>query len=77
MRRHPHERHSRLPYAWLWEERKILSVANLTRQDHEFLDMAPKAGVATHVTPYALADANRALDDLRAGRLTGAAVLAP
>jgi propanol-preferring alcohol dehydrogenase len=66
------------PYAWLWEERKILSVANLTRQDaYEFLDMAPKAGVATHVTPYALADANRALDDLRAGRLTGAAVLAP
>lgn len=66
------------PYAWLWEERKILSVANLTRQDaHEFLALAPKAGVATHVTPYGLEDANRALDDLRAGRLTGAAVLVP
>ena len=66
------------PYSWLWEERKILSVANLTRQDaHEFLALAPKAGVATHVTPYALGDANRALDDLRSGRLTGAAVLVP
>ncbi len=66
------------PYRWLWEERKILSVANLTRADaHEFLALAPKAGVTTHVTPYPLADANRALDDLRDGRLEGAAVLVP
>lgn len=66
------------PYRWLWEERKILSVANLTRADaHEFLALAPEAGVSTHVTPYPLADANRALDDLRGGRLEGAAVLVP
>ena len=66
------------PYRWLWEERKIVSVANLTRADaHEFLELAPKAGVATHVTPYPLARANEALDDLRTGRLTGAAVLVP
>ncbi|MFG1361507.1 zinc-dependent alcohol dehydrogenase family protein [Xanthobacter pseudotagetidis] len=66
------------PYSWLWEERKILSVANLTRQDaHEFLALAPEAGVATHVTPYPLAEANAALADLRAGRLKGAAVLVP
>ena len=66
------------PYRWLWEERKILSVANLTRADaHEFLALAPKAGIATHVTPYPLAEANTALDDLRHGRLKGAAVLVP
>ncbi|MDI4667003.1 alcohol dehydrogenase catalytic domain-containing protein, partial [Xanthobacter autotrophicus] len=66
------------PYRWLWEERKILSVANLTRADaHEFLALAPKAGVTTHVTPYPLAQANDALDDLRHGRLKGAAVLVP
>ncbi|MEP9354315.1 zinc-dependent alcohol dehydrogenase family protein [Xanthobacter sp. KR7-65] len=66
------------PYRWLWEERKILSVANLTRADaREFLALAPKAGVTTHVTPYPLAEANTALDDLRAGRLDGAAVLVP
>lgn len=66
------------PYRWLWEERKILSVANLTRDDaREFLALAPKAGVTTHVTPYPLAAANAALGDLRAGRLEGAAVLVP
>ncbi|QRG07661.1 zinc-dependent alcohol dehydrogenase family protein [Xanthobacter dioxanivorans] len=66
------------PYRWLWEERKILSVANLTRDDaREFLELAPKAGVATHVTPYPLAEADTALDDLRHGRLKGAAVLVP
>lgn len=66
------------PYRWLWEERKILSVANLTRADaHEFLALAPKAGITTHVTPYPLAAANTALDDLRHGRLQGAAVLVP
>lgn len=66
------------PYRWLWEERKIVSVANLTRQDaHEFLDLAPKAGITTHVTSYPLEKANEALDDLRHGRLQGAAVLVP
>ena len=64
------------PYALLWEERHLLSVANLTRQDaREFLSLAPKAGVRTEVTRYPLARANDALADLRAGRLQGAAVL--
>lgn len=66
------------PYHILWEERQILSVANLTRQDaHEFLDIAPRAGVTTQVTLYPLARANDALADLREGRLQGAAVLIP
>jgi propanol-preferring alcohol dehydrogenase len=66
------------PYAWLWDERQIVSVANLTRADaHAFLEVAPKAGVATHVTTYPLEQANEALADLRAGRLHGAAVLIP
>ncbi|WP_423416092.1 zinc-dependent alcohol dehydrogenase family protein [Hyphomicrobium sp. B1] len=66
------------PYDILWEEREIRSVANLTRQDaHEFLDIAPKAGVHTTTTVYPLAHANEALADLRAGRFSGAAVLVP
>lgn len=66
------------PYALLWGERVVRSVANLTRADaREFLALAPQVPVRTHVRPYALADANRALDDLRAGRFTGAAVLVP
>ncbi|MCW2307073.1 zinc-dependent alcohol dehydrogenase family protein [Rhodobium gokarnense] len=66
------------PYSDLWEERVIRSVANLTREDaEEFLALAPKAGVRTTVVPYPLEEANRALDDLRAGRLSGAAVLIP
>lgn len=66
------------PYRWLWEERKILSVANLTRKDAlEFLAIAPDVGIETSVTPYPLEAANSALDDLRAGRLQGAAVLVP
>jgi propanol-preferring alcohol dehydrogenase len=66
------------PYAWLWEERQIASVANLTRADaHAFLEIASKAGVVTRVTTYPLEKANEALDDLRAGRLEGAAVLIP
>ena len=66
------------PYRILWEERQVVSVANLTRADaHEFLDVAPKAGVKTQVVRYPLADANTALDDLRGGRLQGAAVLIP
>jgi propanol-preferring alcohol dehydrogenase len=64
------------PYQLLWEERILCSVANLTRQDgEEFLKIAPKVPVKTAVTPYELEEANRALDDLRNGRLEGAAVL--
>src|ERR1700720_890232 len=66
------------PYAILWEERRLVSVANLTRADaHEFLEVAPKAGVKTEVVRYRLGDANAALADLREGRLQGAAVLVP
>jgi propanol-preferring alcohol dehydrogenase len=66
------------PYAILWEEREIVSVANLTRTDAlEFLPLAPKIGLRTEVTLYPLAEANKALDDLRSGRLQGAAVLQP
>jgi propanol-preferring alcohol dehydrogenase len=66
------------PYADLWGEREIVSVANLTRDDGlEFLPLARKAGIVTRVTRYPLADANAALADLRSGRLTGAAVLVP
>ena len=66
------------PYRILWEERQLLSVANLTRNDaREFLALAPKAGVKTRTTVYPLANANDALSDLRAGRFQGAAVLVP
>jgi propanol-preferring alcohol dehydrogenase len=66
------------PYRILWEERQIVSVANLTRADaHEFLAVAPQAGVKTEVVRYPLARANEALADLRGGRLRGAAVLVP
>jgi len=64
------------PYEILWHERKLLSVANLTRRDgEEFLELAPKAGIATTVEPVPLEDANEALARLREGRLRGAAVL--
>lgn len=64
------------PYALLWGERCIRSVANLTRQDAaEFMALLPSLNIHSHVTLYDLADANQALDDLRAGRLQGAAVL--
>jgi alcohol dehydrogenase, propanol-preferring len=66
------------PYRLLWEERQIVSVANLTRADaHEFLQIAPQAGVRPEVTRYPLEAANTALADLRDGRLQGAAVLVP
>jgi propanol-preferring alcohol dehydrogenase len=66
------------PYALLWEERHIVSVANLTRADaREFLTLAPQAGVKTQVRRYPLEQANQALADLREGRLQGAAVLVP
>ncbi len=64
------------PYELLWGERQVVSVANLTRRDaREFLELAPRVPLTSTVTPYALAAANRALDDLRQGRLRGAAVL--
>lgn len=64
------------PYRILWGERVVRSVANLTRADgREFLDLAPRVPVTTHVVRYPLARANEALDDLRRGRLQGAAVL--
>jgi len=65
-------------YADLWEERSILSVANLTRADGEaFFPLAEEAAVKTETVPYPLERANDALDDLRSGRLQGAAVLVP
>ncbi len=68
----------RFPYSLLWEERHVMSVANLTRTDaREFLAIAPKAGVRCEVTRYPLMRANEALSDLRDGRLQGAAVLIP
>lgn len=66
------------PYADLWQERQIMSVANLTRQDgEEFFPIAESAGVTTQTRTYPLHAANDALDDLRQGRLQGAAVLVP
>ncbi|AOB33699.1 alcohol dehydrogenase [Bordetella sp. H567] len=66
------------PYRLLWEERQIVSVANLTRRDgEEFLGVAAAAQVQTHTKAYPLSHANEALADLREGRLAGAAVLVP
>jgi len=66
------------PYAILWGERSLCSVANLTRADGEaFMALAPKVPVRTTTTVYPLEAANQALADLRAGRLQGAAVLVP
>jgi propanol-preferring alcohol dehydrogenase len=66
------------PYSLLWEERELLSVANLTRQDGiDFLGLAPKIGIVVKTTTYPLQKANDALADLRAGRFDGAAVLVP
>ena len=66
------------PYDELWGERTLGSVANLTRRDgEEFLQVAPGVPVESEVTVYPLEDANQALDDLRAGRFRGAAVLQP
>lgn len=67
-----------MPYAVLWGERELVSVANLTRQDAwEFFAVAKQAGVSTHTTVYRLDNANVALADLRAGKVNGAAVLVP
>jgi propanol-preferring alcohol dehydrogenase len=66
------------PYCLLWGERRIVSVANLTREDaREFLALAPTLPLEMHAVPYPLAQANEALSDLREGRLQGAAVLIP
>ena len=66
------------PYRLLWEERSLLSVANLTREDGvTFLQHAASMDIATHTRPYPLQQANQALDDLRNGKLQGAAVLIP
>jgi propanol-preferring alcohol dehydrogenase len=68
----------RFSYSLLWEERALLSVANLTRQDGiDFLRQAPAMGIAVETTSYPLEKANQALSDLRAGRFCGAAVLVP
>jgi len=67
-----------MPYSLLWGERSIRSVANLTRRDGaEFLGLAGRIAVKTQVETFALADANAALEKLRTGALTGAAVLLP
>ena len=66
------------PYADLWGERSILSVANLTRADGaEFLKIAAELRVKTQTTAFPLAEANEALDLLRNGEIEGAAVLVP
>jgi propanol-preferring alcohol dehydrogenase len=68
----------KMPYAILWEERELVSVANLTRRDaEEFFPIARQAGVKTRTTTYPLELANEAIADLRAGKLNGAAVLVP
>jgi len=64
------------PYELLWGERTVRSVANLTRVDAiEFLEIAPRVPIRTTTVVYDLEDANRALEDLRSGAFTGAAVL--
>lgn len=66
------------PYRLLWEERQLISVANLTRSDgEEFFTIVAKAGIAARAVRYPLERANDALSDLRSGRLQGAAVLVP
>lgn len=67
-----------MPYSLLWEERQLVSVANLTRADGiQFLSLVPKIGIITRTNPYPLMQANEALADLRAGKFEGAAVLIP
>lgn len=67
-----------LAYEDLWHERTLRSVANLTRDDaRELLEVAPTVPIRTHVTTYSLAQADQALDDLRAGRVVGSAVVVP
>jgi propanol-preferring alcohol dehydrogenase len=64
------------PYEILWGERTVCSIANLTRHDGEaFLALAPQIPIKTEVHTYSLRDTNNALDDLRNGRFSGAAVI--
>lgn len=64
------------PYAILWGERTVRSIANLTRRDGEqFLEIVPRAGIRTEVETFRLEQANQALDRLREGSIRGAAVL--
>ena len=66
------------PYHILWEERQLLSVANLTRNDGiAFFKVAAQAGIRTHTSAFPLQEANEVLSKLRAGQITGAAVLLP
>jgi propanol-preferring alcohol dehydrogenase len=66
------------PYSLLWQERQLLSVANLTRQDGlEFLELVPRAEIRTQTQAFPLAQANHVLKELREGRIVGAAVLVP
>jgi propanol-preferring alcohol dehydrogenase len=66
------------PYDILWEERQLVSVANLTRQDGlDFLKIAPQAGIRTETTAFPLVEANEVLQKLRTGKVLGAAVLNP
>jgi alcohol dehydrogenase, propanol-preferring len=66
------------PYDLLWEERQLVSVANLTRQDGlDFLKIAPQAGIRTQTTAFPLVEANEVLTRLRTGQVLGAAVLEP
>ncbi len=66
------------PYEWLWKERSVCSVANLTRRDGlEFLQLAPRIPIRTEVEPFPMSEANKALERLRRGQLRGAAVLVP
>jgi len=66
------------PYEMLWEERQLLSVANLTRSDgFEFFKVAAQAAIKTHTIAFPLQQANEVLSKLRAGQITGAAVLQP
>jgi propanol-preferring alcohol dehydrogenase len=67
-----------LPYRLLWGERCLRSVANLTRRDaQEFLAIAGRCPIRTEIVTFALRDANAALQELRQGKFTGAAVLLP
>jgi len=64
------------PYSFIWGERRVVSVANLTREDGlAFMRIAAEVPLEVSTTRYSLADANQALDDLRAGKVHGAAVL--
>ncbi len=66
------------PYDLLWQERQLVSVANLTRQDGlDFLKIVPQAGIRTQTTAFPLVEANEVLTKLRTGQLLGAAVLKP